>query len=279
MKKLITTGLAVCLLVGALVGCSSSSTKKENTASENTESIKTVRLIADPPAIAQAIRENKAIFEEKGYKLELIDVTDPIAMNQAVEEGSADANFFQHEIYLNQFNENNHGHIKVCGEKLYAQLVGIYSKKLKDVSEVSNGAMVAIQNDDTNRDRALKILEDAGLIKLKEDVQIANTLDIVENPKNLQFSEMVASNLIEALNDAELAVIPGGVIAKSGGNPEDNLGFYDRDDKGKYAVLMGVKEGNENEQWAKDLHDFLSSEVMQQRIKEELKGAWYPMSE
>lgn len=279
MKKRyrILTVILLCLMMLAM-GCSQQNNEEGNdTEGTDSQEKKTVRLIADPPAVAQILKDNKEIFEDKGYELEMIDITDPIAMNQAVEEGSADANFFQHEIYMQQFNENNNGHMVVCGDKLYAQLVGIYSEKIDDLSELAEGATVAIQNDDTNRDRALKVLEDAGLIKLDPDVASATTLDIIENPKGLQFSEMVGNNLVEALKDVDIAVIPGYVVAKSGGDPQDNLGTYDRDDKDKYAVLMAVKEGNENEQWAKDLHDFLEDPAVQEQIEEELQGSWYPL--
>ena len=280
MKKRyrILMAMLTCLMLLAM-GCSqqeSGGSETADSAEEETE-IQKVRLIADPPAVAQIIKDNKEIFESKGYELEMIDITDPIGMNQAVEEGSADANFFQHEIYMQQFNENNDGHIVVCGDKLYAQLVGIYSEKIDDLSDLPDGATVAIQNDDTNRDRALKVLEDAGLLTLDPEVPSATTLDIVENPKGLQFSEMVGNNLVEALKDVDIAVIPGYVVAKAGGDPQDNLGIYDRDDKDKYAVLMGVKEGNENEQWAKDLHDFLESPEVKEQIEKELQGSWYPL--
>lgn len=278
MKKIYRVLAAVLLCMSLIAGCSSqNNAESKQNEEKDVQEVKTVKLIADPPAVAQILKDNKEIFEEKGYELEMIDITDPIAMNQAVEEGSADANFFQHEIYMQQFNENNDGHMVVCGDKLYAQLVGIYSEKIDDLADLKEGATVAIQNDDTNRDRALKVLEDAGLIKLNPEVDTATTLDIIENPKGLQFTEMVGNSLIEALKDVDIAVIPGYVVAKSGGNPQDNLGTYDRDDKDKYAVLMAVKEGNENEQWAKDLHDFLEDPTVQQQIEEELQGSWYPL--
>lgn len=278
MKKRYQVLAAILLCMSLIAGCASQNgAETEETEESDVQEVKTVKLIADPPAVAQILKDNKEIFEDKGYELEMVDITDPIAMNQAVEEGSADANFFQHEIYMQQFNENNDGHMVVCGDKLYAQLVGIFSEKIDDLADLKEGATVAVQNDDTNRDRALKVLEDAGLIKLDPEVDTATTLDIVENPKGLQFTEMVGNSLIEALKDVDIAVIPGYVVAKSGGNPQDNLGTYDRDDKDKYAVLMAVKEGNENEQWAKDLHDFLEDPTVQKQIEEELQGSWYPL--
>ena len=159
----------------------------------------------------------------KRQTLDIVEFDDYIMPNDAVEEGELDANYFQHITYMNQFNEDNGYHLVSVGS-IHYEPFGLYAGKTASIEELADGAQVAIPNDATNGGRALLLLEQEGLITLKEGAGITATVnDIVDNPKNLEIVELEARLLPDSLKDVDLAVINGNYAIDAGLKISDAL--------------------------------------------------------
>ena len=158
----------------------------------------------------------KPILAEQGITLEIVRLEDSITPNTGVIEGSLDANYFQHVPYLEQFNKEN-GSTLVSVGAVHYEPFGIYAGKTTDLKDLPDGAIVAVPNNVTNEARALLLLDQEGIIKLKDDAGInATVADIVENPKNIQFKELAPEQLVAALPDVDVAVINGNYAIEGG---------------------------------------------------------------
>ena len=165
---------------------------------------------------AEILEQAKPILAEKGITLEIVRLEDSITPNTGVIEGSLDANYFQHVPYLEQFNKEN-GSTLVSVGAVHYEPFGIYAGKTTDLKELPDGAIVAVPNNVTNEARALLLLDQEGIIKLKDDAGInATVADIVENPKNIQFKELAPEQLVAALPDVDVAVINGNYAIEGG---------------------------------------------------------------
>lgn len=231
--------------------------------------------------IDQMVEEGIPILNEKGYEIELIVIGDPVQLNEALNDGGVDLNFQQHEIYMEQFNENRSATLSKVGDKLYSQVIGLYSTKYNSLDEIKPGDMVTIQNDPTNRDRALKLLSDSGLIELDENAgqdEPYSLLDITDNPLDLEFVEVSGEALIKSLQDTAVGIVTGLNAAKGGFFVEDALAIYDIEDKDKYAlILVAANEEDANSKWALDAYEALKSEEVQEKVEEVSHGAWKPI--
>lgn len=233
----------------------------------------TITIGATPVPHAEILEFIKPDLAKKGYDLQIKEFNDYIIPNTAVDEGELDANFYQHEPYLIEFNKNNSTNlVKVAS--VHLEPMGVYSKKIKNISDLKEGDTIAVPNDPTNEDRALVILEKAGLIKLGEGT-LRTPLDIVENKKNLKFVELEAPQLPKTLDDTTLAVINANFAINSGLNPTKDALLLE--DKGsKYANLLVVKKGNENSEKIKALSKELNSEKLKNFINDKYKGEIIP---
>ncbi|MFQ9800645.1 MAG: MetQ/NlpA family ABC transporter substrate-binding protein [Clostridia bacterium] len=194
MKKLWYIALALLLAV-SLPGCGS---KKED---------KTIKVGASASPHAEILEAAKPLLEKEGYTLEIVEFSDYVLPNESLNNKELDANYFQHEPYMQDFNEKKNGKL-LAAAYIHFEPMSAYSKSISKLDELKDGDTVAIPNDTTNEARALNLLQAQGLIKLKEGVGLeATPLDIVENLKNLQFSELAAEQLPRALDDAAMAVI------------------------------------------------------------------------
>ncbi len=266
MKKLIAAVLAV-VLVLSLGGAA--------LAEEETV---TLKVGASPTPHAEILEFAKDILAEQGIELEIVQYTDYVQPNSAVESGDLDANYFQHTPYLNTFNEENGTHLVSVG-LIHYEPFGIYPGKTASLDELEEGASIAIPNDGSNETRALLLLQQEGLITLNEGIDAssnATVYDIADNPNNYEFQEMEAAQLTQVLDDVDLAVINGNYALDAGLNASsDALAVEDASGDGAktYANILCVKEGNEENEAVQALLKVLQSEEVAQFIEETYDGA------
>lgn len=183
----------------------------------------------------------RPLLEQEGFELKIVEFSDYVTPNTALAEGSIDANFFQHVPYFE--NANAERGLKCAWvAKIHIEPMGFYSAKVKSVDEIPNGAHIAIPNDATNCARALRVLEKAGLVRVKEG-ELVTSRDITDNPKNLKISEIDAAQLPRTLQDVTAAVINTNFAAEAGLNPaKDALVIEDKDSP--YANIIAVREAD-----------------------------------
>ncbi|WP_172199581.1 MetQ/NlpA family ABC transporter substrate-binding protein [Campylobacter sp. RM16188] len=251
------------ILLGALLAVTLSSADKA----------KTIIVGATPVPHAEILEAAKPLLEKEGFKLEIKEFNDYTIPNLATEDGDLDANFFQHLPYLNEFNKNKGTHlVKTVG--VHLEPMGVYSAKIKDLNELKNGDTVAIPNDPTNESRALDVLASAGLIKLNDN-PLKTPLDIVENPKNLKFSEIEAAQIPRTLGDVTIAVINTNYALNAKVNPsKDALALESKESP--YTNYVVVKAGNENSPKTKALNKAINSDEIRSFIKSKYEGAILP---
>ena len=224
---------------------------------------------------AEILNAVKDELKAAGYDLEVVEFTDYVLPNTALEQGDLDANYFQHTPYLENFNEEKGTHLVSVG-KIHYEPFGIYAGKTSDLSAIPEGGSIAIPNDGTNEARALLLLEAQGLIKLKEGVTFtATVLDIAENPKNLSIKEIEAAQLARSLQDVDAAVINGNYAIQAGLKVKDALAIEDKDSiaADTYANVLVVKEGHENDDATKALLAALQSDTAKKFMEEKYEGA------
>lgn len=271
MKKTVWA-LAGLLALGALVaGCSGE--KKE--AAQSSDKKVVLKVGATPVPHAEILNEIKPLLAKDGIDLQIIEFTDYVKPNLSLNDKEIDANFFQHEPYLKKFAADRKLDL-VNLVAVHIEPMGVYSKKLKDIKSVPDGAKVAIPNDPTNGGRALNILAKAGLIKLKDGVGISATVgDIVENPKNLKITEAEAAMLPRTLDDVDLAVINSNFAMEAKLNPTKDALFIEPKDS-PYANIVAVRKGDENRKEIQALKKALTSLEVKKFIEEKYKGAVIP---
>ena len=236
MKKILALTLAAAACFALLTGCgsSASSTKSAGASAAASQSAAastpaasgdTVKLKvgATPAPHAEILEQVKPLLAEQGIDLEIVQYNDYNTPNDAVEDGSLDANYFQHITYMNNYNEANGTHLVNAGV-IHYEPFGLYAGKTASLDALADGAQIAVPNDTTNEARALLLLEQEGLIKLADGVGInATTLDIVENPKNLDIVELEAAQIPSRLADVDMAVINGNYALDAGLKVADAL--------------------------------------------------------
>ena len=292
-RRLIVLALALCLVLG-LAACGGNNTANNGTANNGTANNNTAGNTADsgdtadskvitvgatPAPHAEILEVAKEVLAEQGYTLDIVEFDDYIMPNDAVEEGELDANYFQHITYMNQFNADNGYHLVSVGS-IHYEPFGIYAGKTASLEELADGAQVAIPNDATNGGRALLLLEQEGLITLKEGAGITATVtDIVDNPKNLEIVELEARLLPDSLKDVDLAVINGNYAIDAGLKIADALAIESAEGEAAtaYANVLTVKEGNEESEGVQALLAALESDEVKTFIEETYDGAVVPL--
>ncbi|OZG55649.1 metal ABC transporter substrate-binding protein [Bifidobacterium tissieri] len=275
-NAIVSTALAITTIAAlALSGCGSSS------GSSSSEDDKTITVAASPTPHAEILNNAvKPILEKDGYKLEVKEFTDYVQPNTATEEGEVDANYFQHKPYLDDFNKEKGTHL-VSVETVHFEPFGLYPGKTKSLDALQDGATVAVPNDATNEARALLLLQDAGLIKLKDANDITATpKDITENPKNLQFKELEAAVVPTVINDVDIAALNGNYAIQAKFDPSKDALASEKVDglaAKTYANILVVKQGNENTEKTKELKKALNSDEVRDYINKNYKGAVLPV--
>lgn len=220
--------------------------------------------------ILNFIQEN--LSEERNLTIEVIEFTDYVQPNTALDEGELDANYFQHLPYLEEFNDG-HGTSLVPVVAVHIEPLGVYSESITDLSEIEGGAIVGIPNDVTNGGRALKLLEDNGLIELDPDIQNPTVIDVVENPLNLEFAELEAAQLPRSLPDTTISVINGNYAIEAGFTPADDALALESGEDNPYANYLVVNEGNEEELGVQILAQLLTTDDVRAFIEENYEGS------
>ena len=214
-----------------------------------------------------------------GITLELVKFADYSLPNRALNDGEIDLNAFQHKAYLANDIKDNGYKIEAIGDTIIAPL-GVYSKKITDLSELKDGDTIAIPSDATNGGRALKVLESAGVIKVNPEAGYTPTLsDITENPKNIKFTEVEAANTPSLLHDVAAAVINGGHAVDNGLNPEKDSIYLEKTEDGAdnpyVNIIVARIEDKDNENYQKVVKAFQSDDV-KKVIEDPYKGAYIP---
>lgn len=269
MKKLITLVATVAVLAGSLTGCGT------KTSTSNTEN-NVIKVAASATPHAEILEAAKDLLKEKGYELEIKIFDDYILPNNVVDSGEFDANYFQHVQYLESFNEEHNTNLVIAG-KIHYEPFGIYPGKKTDLSTLAAGDVIAIPNDSSNETRALKLLEEKGIITLKEGVGIeATVMDIKENPYDIKFEELEAAQIPRVREEVSFAVINGNYALAAGLSVTEDSVFYEDADSGNaktYVNVIAVKEGNESLEKIKALVEVLKSDEIKQFIEDNYKDS------
>ncbi|KMT21175.1 MetQ/NlpA family ABC transporter substrate-binding protein [Clostridium cylindrosporum] len=274
IKKLLSLGLISVLSVGILAGCSSKDAGKE--APKTTETKKIV-VGATPVPHAEFLNGfAKAKLKEKGIDLEVKEFTDYVIPNKAVAEKQLDANYFQHIPYLDDYNKENKTTLVPIG-KIHAEPLAAYSNKIKNISELKSGAIIAIPNDNSNGTRALKLLQKQGLIELKDaNAAIQTEKDIVKNPKNIKVKTVEAAQLPRVLGDVDVAIINGNYALESKLDTKSTLFAEDVSAIEKNVNVVVSREDNKDNPALKELVNVLKSEDAKKWLKEKYGSAVIP---
>lgn len=268
MKKF-TVALAIVAFALTSVFAGGSSESAAPTAEERVS----LSVAATPTPHAELLNLVKDDLAAEGIDLEVIEFTDYVVPNEVVEDGSVDANYFQHIPYLESFNAEHGFHLVNAGA-IHVEPFALYSSKYASVDEIPDGATIAIPNDPTNEGRALLLLENAGLLTLSEDAGLeATPIDIVDNPKNLKFSEIEAATLPRVLEDVDGAIINGNYAIPAGLIATQD-GLLVEDANSPYVNVIAVKEGNENNEAVQALVKALKSDKVKEYV-----AATYPNGE
>ncbi|USQ87274.1 MetQ/NlpA family ABC transporter substrate-binding protein [Streptomyces phaeoluteigriseus] len=215
---------------------------------------------------------------QAGLDLEIKEFTDYVLPNTALQEGSLDANLYQNQPYLDDFNKAQ-GTDLVSVVKAYLPPMGVYSKKVDDVRDLADGATVAVPADTTNEGRALKLLASQGVITLEADAGAdASPADISENPKNLEFKELEPAQLPRSLDDVAAAVINNNYAQDAGLSPTKDAVLLESAQDNPYANLLAVRRGDEDDPRVRKLVRLLTSAEVRKFIEDKYQGSVLPVT-
>ena len=286
MKKKV---LATVLVVGAFAGCGSedatnnaaADTQAAADANNDEETViekGTIKIAASPTPHAEILNKAKDILAKEGWTLEITEFEDYVQPNLVVESGESDANYFQHVPYLDSFNEENNTHLVNAGG-IHYEPFGIYPGTKSDLADVADGDDIAVPNDTTNEARALLLLQDNGIIKLKDGAGLKATVnDIEENPYNVNIVELEAAQVARA-TDAAYVVLNGNYALEAGFSVAKDAIAYEKSDSEAaktYVNIIAVAEGHENDEGIKALVEVLKSDEIKQYIVDTYDGAVVP---
>ncbi|MBH3329212.1 MAG: methionine ABC transporter substrate-binding protein [Pseudomonas sp. PGPPP4] len=244
-------------------------------ASLTAHAAETLSVAATPVPHAEILEFVKPQLAKEGVDLQIKVFTDYVQPNLQVAQKRLDANFFQHQPYLDEFNKSR-GTDLVTVAQVHVEPFGIYSQKIKQLDEVREGAVVAIPSDATNGGRALLLLEKAGLIKLKDSANIlATPKDIAENPKKLKFKELEAATLPRVLNQVDLALINTNYALEAKLNPTQDALLLEGKES-PYANILVARPDNKDSDAVQKLAKALNTPAVKQFIEEKYKGAVVP---
>ena len=289
MKKFVGILLTAALAFGA-IGCTSTTESTEGT--EDTENTATeesgdtasgettkIKVGAVPTPHAEILKQVQPILAEQGIDLEIVEFNDYIQPNIALNSGSLDANYFQHQLYLDQFNADNDMELVSIGAVHYEPMA-IFAGNSSDLANLPEGAIIGVPNDPTNEARALLLLEQNGVLKLREGASVAATkLDIAENPKNVEIVEMEAAQIPLSLNSLDIGVINGNYAIGNDLALEGALAIESADTltPDSYQNVVAVRSGDENRPELQALIQALQTQEVADYINNTYQGAVAPV--
>lgn len=277
LKKALALALTGAVIIGAFAGCGA---KKDSSSDTKKEETKKIVIGASPSPHADILKVAKKELKKEGYELEIKEYSDYVQPNTALESGDLDANYFQHKPYLDDFNKKKKTHLVSAG-MIHYEPFGIFPGKTKTLKDLKKGATVAVPNDTTNEARALLLLQDQGLIKLKDGAGLTATKkDIVEKKKDLAIKEIEAAQIPRSLKDVDIAVVNGNYALQAGLKVnKDALATEDADSVGAktYGNIVAVKKGNEKLAATKALIKALKSDTVKKYINDKYDGAVVPL--
>ena len=236
----------------------------------------TIKIAASPVPHAEILQQAADILKDYGYELDIVEFEDYVQPNLVVESGEFDANYMEHIPYLNSFNEEQGTHIVNAGG-IHYEPFGIYPGTKKSLADISDGDTVALPNDTTNEARALLLLQDNGIIKLKDGAGLTATVnDIVDNPYNVEFVELEAAQVARVIGEVSYVVLNGNYALEAGYSVGKDSIAYEASDSiaaKTYVNIIGVYEGNENTDKIKALVTVLRSDAIKQFIEDTYDGA------
>lgn len=271
-KKIFTRIFSLMLVAGVLAGCSN---KTDEASKDNNTGEVTLKVGAALVPHAEILEHVKPKLKEQGINLEIVTLDDEGQLNPALNDKQIDANYFQHIPYLDSVSKEK-GYTFVSAGKIHVEPIGFYSQKIKNISELKEGATIAIPNNPSNEYRALVLLEKQGLIKLKSGIENYNATpnDIKENSKKLKFLEVDSAQLPRSLPDVDGAVINTNIVLEAKLDP--NSAIFREDADSPYANIITVRKGDENKDEIKKLIKTLQSDDVKNFIKEKYGVAVVP---
>ena len=272
MKKLIAAALTGALVLGT-VG---------TTVVFADDDDKTITVAASETPHSEILEQAKPILEKEGYDLEVTVFDDYVQPNEVVESGDFDANYFQHIPYLDSFNEEKGTHLVNAGG-IHYEPFGIYPGTKDSLDDLEDGDTIAVPNDTTNEARALLLLQDNGIITLKDGVGLEATVnDIEENPHNVEIVELAAEQVARVADETAYIVLNGNYALQAGYSVAKDALAYEKSDSEAaktYVNVIAVKEGNENSDKIKALVAALKSDEIKDFINEKYDGAVIPFDD
>ena len=274
MKKFGAFLLAGVLALGTLTGCGSTDKKAEG--STGSTDSKVIKVAASATPHAEILEEAKPLLEKEGYDLEVTVFDDYVQPNEVVDSGDFDANYFQHAPYMEQFNKEKGTKLVDAGD-IHYEPFGIYPGTKKSLDEIADGDEIAVPNDTTNEARALLLLQDNGIIKLKDGAGLTATVnDIAENPHNIKIVELEAAQVARVTGETAFVVLNGNYALQAGYSvKKDALAYEAADSEAAktYVNIIAVKDGNQDSDAIKALVKVLKSDDIKKFIDEKYDGA------
>lgn len=295
MKKLLSLLLTLVLALGVLSGCGSkqatteaagastdeTAAEAEATEAEAVESKGTIKVAASATPHSEILEQVKPILEAEGWELDVTVFDDYVQPNLVVESGEFDANYFQHIPYLDNFNTEQGTHLVNAGG-IHYEPFGIYPGTKSALDELAEGDVIAVPNDTTNEARALLLLQDNGVITLKDGAGLTATInDIAENPKNIKIQELEAAQVSRVKDEVAFVVLNGNYALEAGFSvAKDSIAYEKSDSEAAktYVNIIAAKEGNENSEAIKALVDALKSDEITKYINDTYDGAVIPFN-
>ena len=273
-KKLLTVSLTAALTIAALTA---------NGVIVSADAEKgTIKVAASATPHAEILEEAKPILEEEGWELDVTVFDEYVQPNLVVESGDFDANYFQHIPYLDNFNEEQGTHLVNAGG-IHYEPFGIYPGTKEKLDDLEEGDTIAVPNDTTNEARALLLLQDNGVITLKDGAGLEATVkDIEENPKNIKIEELEAAQVSRVKDEVAFVVLNGNYALQAGYSvSKDSIAHETSDSEAAktYVNIIAVKEGNEDSEAIKALVDVLKSDEIKDFINEKYDGAVVPFDD
>ena len=274
MKKFGAFLLAGVLAIGTLTGCGSTDKKAEG--STGSTDSKVIKVAASATPHAEILEEAKPLLEKEGYDLEVTVFDDYVQPNEVVDSGDFDANYFQHAPYMEQFNKEKGTNLVDAGD-IHYEPFGIYPGTKKGLDEIADGDEIAVPNDTTNEARALLLLQDNDIIKLKDGAGLTATVnDIAENPHNIKIVELEAAQVARVTGETAFVVLNGNYALQAGYSvKKDALAYEAADSEAAktYVNIIAVKDGNQDSDAIKALVKVLKSDDIKKFIDEKYDGA------
>ncbi len=303
INKIAAVGLTVITTAGLFTGCVGNTVKAsgseqvsveeeeiivvESETVEEAESVTvdskgTITVAASPTPHAEILAEAGKILEKEGWTLEVTEFEDYVQPNLVVEDGDIDANYFQHTPYLDNFNEEKGTHlVSIAG--VHYEPFGIYPGTKASLDDIATGDTIAVPNDTTNEARALLLLQDNGIIKLKDGAGLtATVLDIEENPYDIKIQELEAAQVSRVKDEVAYVVLNGNYALEAGFSVAKDSIAYEKSDSDAaktYVNILVVKEGNENNEGLQELAKVLKSDEIKDYINNTYDGAVVPFEE